>query len=77
MKKRILVLIMAMSLSLGSTVSAAAAVTGKNQCAGRYFVDADGDGICDNCVDVDQDGVCDNFVDAELFSVRFLSPWIL
>lgn len=34
---------------------------------GRYFADADGDGICDNagsiCVyeDADGDGVCDNY----------------
>ena len=33
---------------------------------GRYYVDADGDGICDNAdsrcayVDVDGDGICDN-----------------
>jgi len=26
---------------------------------GRHFIDADGDGICDNFVDEDGDGVCD------------------
>lgn len=41
--------------------------------SGRYFVDADGDGVCDNYVagqcgrgryfvDEDGDGVCDNYV---------------
>jgi len=41
--------------------------TGAGQCAGNY-VDADGDGVCDNAgqgqgvgyVDADDDGVCDN-----------------
>lgn len=38
---------------------------------GRYFVDADGDGICDNAgngcayVDADGDGICDNYVSVQ------------
>lgn len=48
------------ALSVGAT-TAFAAVPG----CGRYFVDADGDGICDNAgircayVDADGDGICD------------------
>lgn len=38
---------------------------------GRYFVDADGDGICDNAgnrcayVDADGDGICDNYASGQ------------
>lgn len=53
------------------------AATGLNKSNTRSFVDADGDGVCDNYgtsrnfVDADGDGVCDNYgtgrnwVDAE------------
>lgn len=59
----------ALALSLGATAAFAAGPG-----CGRYFVDADGDGICDVCgashtqpgggryfVDEDGDGVCDNY----------------
>lgn len=58
---------------LAVSLCAATAFAAGPRC-GRYFVDADGDGICDNCgarhghwagcggafVDADGDGVCDN-----------------
>lgn len=50
----------ALALSLGATAAFAAGPG-----CGRYFADADGDGICDNAgsqcayVDADGDGVCD------------------
>lgn len=62
MKKiRIAAIAAAIVLALGVTTAFAA--------GGRNFVDADGDGICDNrgaglgCwyVDADGDGVCDNY----------------
>ena len=62
MKKiRIAAITAAIVLALGVTTAFAA--------GGRNFVDADGDGICDNrgagldCwyVDADGDGVCDNY----------------
>ena len=80
------ILTTAIVLSIGTT-SALAAGSGRGQCgtksasknyaetACRYYTDADGDGICDNCgtavtgngngnrnnyVDADGDGVCDN-----------------
>ena len=63
MRKALLgVVAAAIILSLGS-VSAFAAGPG----GGRYFVDTDGDGICDNAggrcayVDADGDGICDNY----------------
>lgn len=52
----------ALALSLGATAAFAAGPG-----CGRYFADADGDGICDNAgsqcayVDADGDGVCDNY----------------
>ena len=60
--KRVLtgILTAALAVSLCAATAFAAGPRG-----GRYFVDADGDGICDNagsrCVylDVDKDGVCD------------------
>lgn len=66
MKKVILgVLSAAVALSMCATTAFAACPGGR-----RYFVDADGDGICDNrgtypwCggnfIDADGDGVCDN-----------------
>lgn len=67
MKKALLgVLSTAIVFSMCATTAFAAGPGG-----GRYFVDADGDGICDNCeayhwcgdnfVDIDGDGVCDNY----------------
>ena len=61
------ILVIGLALSVSGTAAFAAAPR-----CGRYFVDADGDGICDNytsgqsrCgryfVDADGDGVCDNY----------------
>ena len=58
-KMRIVALSAAVVLTLGITTAFAA--------GGTYYVDADGDGVCDNrganClyVDADGDGVCDNY----------------
>ena len=77
MKKAILrVLSTALVLSMCAATAFAA-----GPCGGRYFVDADGDGVCDNAgsrcayVDEDGDGLCDicgthhwcggSFVDAD------------
>ena len=64
MRKALLgVVAAAIILSLGITGAFAAGPGG-----GRWFVDTDGDGICDNAgsrcayVDADGDGVCDNYV---------------
>lgn len=52
----------AIVLSLGATSAFAAGPS-----SGRYFIDADGDGVCDNAVsrcvyvDADGDGVCDHY----------------
>ena len=61
MKKSILrVLSTALVLSMCAATAFAA-----GPCGGRYFVDADGDGVCDNAgsrcayVDEDGDGLCD------------------
>lgn len=68
--KRVLTGIMTMVLA--ASLCAATAFAAGPGC-GRYFVDADGDGLCDVCgvaharygggnfVDADGDGVCDNF----------------
>ena len=65
MKKRIVAMLVAVVLCMG--------VTGALVALGRGYVDADGDGVCDNAgagcglygmgrgyVDADGDGVCDN-----------------
>lgn len=65
MKKRIMAILVAAVLCMGATGALAA--------YGRGYVDAGGDGVCDNagtecerygmgrgCVDADGDGVCDN-----------------
>ena len=65
MKKRIMAILVAAVLCMGATGALAA--------YGRGYVDADGDGVCDNAgtgcgmygagrgyVDADGDGVCDN-----------------
>ena len=65
MKKRIVAMLVAAVLCMG--------VTGALAAYGRGYVDADGDGVCDNCqnggrgqgqgqnwVDADGDGACDN-----------------
>ena len=66
MKKiRIAAVAAAVVLALGVTTAFAAG--GRHHMANysRYYVDANGDGICDNrgaCyVDADGDGVCDNY----------------
>lgn len=63
MRKALLgVVTAAVILSLGSAGAFAAGPGG-----GRYFLDTNGDGICDNAgsrcayVDADGDGVCDNY----------------
>lgn len=63
MKKTLLgVLSAAVVVSLCAATAFAAGPGG-----GRWFVDADGDGICDNAgsrcayVDADGDGLCDNY----------------
>ena len=65
MKKAALFLAVLVLTASVAGVSAFAAGRGP----GRNFVDADGDGICDNCgvyacsqnfVDADGDGICDN-----------------
>lgn len=70
MKKIVIaVLVVALIVAIG-TVSAFAA--GPSVAARRYYMDADGDGVCDNYVDcsssqyyvdADGDGVCDNYGD--------------
>lgn len=60
MKKRMLVLAMAATLCLGSTVSVFAATPCGKQCNKNNYVDANNDGVCDNFVDKDGDGVNDN-----------------
>ena len=58
MKKRIVAMLVAAVLCMG--------VTGALAAYGRGYVDADGDGVCDNCagnwVDANGDGICDNCV---------------
>ncbi len=65
MKKRIFAATAALALtaSLAAPVPAAAArraVRNARNYAGCYYVDKNGDGICDNFVDADNDGICDN-----------------
>ena len=68
MKRKIITAIVtaALVLSLGTGAMAASQGHGGGGCQGRYFVDEDGDGVCDNAgsycrfVDEDGDGVCDN-----------------
>ena len=67
MKKAFLgVLLTVILLSLGVTSAFAFEPRG-----GRYFVDANGDGICDNVgticayTDADGDGLCDNYASVQ------------
>ena len=77
MKRMIITAILtaALLLSLSTGAMAASRSHGGGGCQGQYFVDADGDGICDNLgtgkgqggpgkgqyfVDADGDGICDN-----------------
>ena len=75
MKRKIITAIVtaALVLSLGTGAMAASQGHGGGGCQGRYFVDEDGNGVCDNLdtgkgqggqgrffVDEDGDGVCDN-----------------
>ena len=65
--KKIATSIIAVALLLSVTATGVFAAQGTG--AGRGFVDADGDGVCDNYgtgagrgfVDADGDGVCDNY----------------
>ena len=76
MKRMIaLVLVLALALSMGGVSAFAAGRHGQRQGggsrgSGQNWVDADGDGVCDNWasggrhqnwVDADGDGVCDNW----------------
>lgn len=66
--KRLMTMIVAVILvaGIGTTVALA---RGGNGCMGRYYVDADNDGICDhystgcgrNFVDANGDGICDHY----------------
>lgn len=67
MKKIFVAMItMGLVLMVGGTITYAA-----EPGRGRYFVDADGDGICDNAdsmctyADSDGDGVCDNYASGQ------------
>lgn len=74
--KKALFRIFAAAIVLSMTVTTAFAAEPRG---GRYFVDADGDGICDNyasgqgCgfhrgggfVDADGDGICDNYASGQ------------
>ena len=61
MKRKVFVWMMAAAVTLSVSVPVSAAVTNRGN-AGRYFADANGDGICDNFIDQDGDGICDNCV---------------
>lgn len=72
MKKSILgVLGMVVAFSMCTTTAFAA-----GHGCGRNFVDADGDGVCDNinstCIytDADGDGICDNYATGQVVSGR-------
>lgn len=65
MRKAFLGVLTAMILlSLGATTAFAAGHRSRH-----YFVDADGDGICDNagsmCIYADEDGICDNYISCQ------------
>ena len=74
MKKKMIVWVMAMAASLCMTMPVAAAPSRGNGRAVNY-VDANGDGICDNCavnggrgrwfIDKNGDGICDYFTDTD------------
>ena len=61
MRKRS-ILVLLTTLTIGTAVPAAAAPygCGRNPQCGQYYVDANGDGICDNFVDNNGDGRNDN-----------------
>lgn len=67
MMKKIRIAAVAAAVVLALGVTTAFAAGGRHHMANysRYYVDANGDGICDNrgaCyVDADGDGVCDNY----------------
>lgn len=62
MKKRSILVLLLTTLTIGTAVPAAAAPygCGRNPQCGQNYVDANGDGICDNFVDNDGDGRNDN-----------------
>ena len=61
MRKRS-ILVLLTTLTIGTAVPAAATPygCGRNPQCGQYYVDANGDGICDNFVDNNGDGRNDN-----------------
>ena len=62
MKKRSIVVLLAVALTIGNAVPATAAMCrhGRNPQCGQNYEDADGDGVCDNFADADGDGINDN-----------------
>ena len=76
-------------LSLGTGAMAASQGPGGGGCQGQYFVDEDGDGVCDNLdtgkgqggqgrylVDEDGDGVCDNRAPERARAGRAGTSWM-
>ena len=65
--KRLIILFLAVLMVAGLATTAMARGGGCGR--GRNYVDADGNGVCDNCgtgtgryyVDANGDGVCDNY----------------
>ena len=64
MKRKIWVCMMAAAAAFSLTVPASAVVANRGN-AGRFYVDANGDGICDNFTDKNGDGICDYFTDKD------------
>lgn len=70
MKKRSVLVLLLATLTIGSTVPAAAAPygcgrnggCGKNAGCGQNYMDNNGDGICDNFLDENGDGINDNCI---------------
>lgn len=62
MKKRSILVLLVAALTIGNAVPAAAAPygCGRNGRCGSNYTYTNGDGICDNFVDADGDGVNDN-----------------
>ncbi|MDA0524429.1 hypothetical protein [Methanococcoides alaskense] len=56
----------AVAFMLVSLLAVSAMAVGQERGAGmNSFIDADGDGVCDNLIDADGDDVCDNFIDED------------
>ena len=64
-----------LSAAIALSLCAATAFAAGPRC-GRYYVDADGDGICDNAgsrcvyVDADGDGICDSYQSGQGWGCR-------